>query len=34
VLSGQAGSGTVVCVVSGGNINLDKLAGILTGDTG
>jgi threonine dehydratase len=32
-LSGQAGSGTVVCVVSGGNINLDKLAAILTGAT-
>jgi len=33
-LSGQAGSGKVVCVVSGGNINLDKLAEILTGAPG
>jgi threonine dehydratase len=32
-LSGQAGSGKVVCVVSGGNINLGKLAEILTGAT-
>ena len=32
-LSGQAGPGKVVCVVSGGNINLDKLAAILTGAT-
>jgi threonine dehydratase len=32
-LSGQAGSGKIVCVVSGGNIDLDKLAGILTGAT-
>jgi threonine dehydratase len=30
-LSGRAGSGTVVCIVSGGNINLSKLAEILTG---
>ncbi len=29
-LTGQAGPGKVVCVVSGGNINLTKLAGILT----
>jgi threonine dehydratase len=28
-LSGQAGSGKVVCIVSGGNINLGKLAQIL-----
>jgi len=28
-LSGRAGSGKVVCIVSGGNINLDKLADIL-----
>ena len=28
-LSGRAGSGRVVCIVSGGNINLDKLADIL-----
>jgi len=32
-MSGQAGQGKVVCVVSGGNINLDKLAAILTGAT-
>jgi threonine dehydratase len=31
-LAGRAGSGKVVCVVSGGNINLTKLAEILTGD--
>jgi threonine dehydratase len=30
-LAGQAGAGKVVCVVSGGNINLSKLAEILTG---
>lgn len=30
-LSGRAGGGKVVCVVSGGNINLSKLAQILTG---
>jgi len=30
-LSGRAGGGKVVCVVSGGNINLGKLAQILTG---
>ncbi|HZR52296.1 MAG TPA: pyridoxal-phosphate dependent enzyme [Streptosporangiaceae bacterium] len=29
-LSGAAGTGKVVCVVSGGNINLDTLAGILS----
>jgi len=29
-LSGRAGSGKIVCVVSGGNINLSKLAEILT----
>jgi threonine dehydratase len=28
-LSGRAGPGTVVCVVSGGNINLAKLAQVL-----
>jgi len=33
-LSGRAGSGTIVCVVSGGNINLGKLAEILTGSPG
>jgi threonine dehydratase len=33
-LSGRAGTGKVVCVVSGGNINLDKLAEILGGATG
>jgi threonine dehydratase len=30
-LGGQAGSGRVVCIVSGGNINLDTLSRILTG---
>jgi threonine dehydratase len=30
-LAGRAGSGTVACVVSGGNINLATLAAILTG---
>jgi threonine dehydratase len=30
-LAGRAGSGKVVCIVSGGNINLTKLAEILTG---
>ena len=30
-LAGRAGSGKVVCIVSGGNINLAKLAEILTG---
>ncbi len=30
-LSGRAGSGKVVCIVSGGNINLAKLAEILAG---
>ena len=33
-LSGRAGSGRVVCVVSGGNINLGKLAEILNGAAG
>jgi threonine dehydratase len=33
-LSGRAGTGKVVCVVSGGNINLSKLAEILTGAPG
>jgi threonine dehydratase len=33
-LSGRAGTGTVVCVVSGGNINLSTLAGILNGANG
>lgn len=33
-LSGQAGSGRIVCVVSGGNINLGKLAEILNGAAG
>jgi len=33
-LSGRAGTGTIVCVVSGGNINLGKLAGILAGSPG
>lgn len=31
-LAGQAGTGKVVCVVSGGNIDLHKLAKILTGE--
>jgi len=30
-LSGRAGPGKVVCIVSGGNINLGKLADILQG---
>jgi threonine dehydratase len=33
-LSGRAGTGKVVCVVSGGNINLGKLAEILNGAAG
>jgi threonine dehydratase len=33
-LAGHAGTGKVVCVVSGGNINLTKLAEILTGAPG
>jgi threonine dehydratase len=33
-LSGRAGSGKVVCVVSGGNINLSTLADILNGAPG
>ena len=33
-LSGRAGGGKVVCVVSGGNINLGKLAEILQGADG
>jgi threonine dehydratase len=32
-LSGRAGSGKVVCVVSGGNIDFSTLATILTGET-
>jgi threonine dehydratase len=28
-LSGRAGAGKIVCVVSGGNIDLEKLAAIL-----
>ena len=31
-LAGKAGSGKVVCVVSGGNIHADKLAAIMKGD--
>ncbi len=34
VLAGRAGGGKVVCIVSGGNINLPKLAEILTGADG
>jgi threonine dehydratase len=30
-LGGRAGTGRVVCIVSGGNINLSKLADILQG---
>jgi threonine dehydratase len=33
-LTGRAGPGKIVCVVSGGNINSAKLAGILTGAAG
>ncbi len=33
-LSGRAGTGKIVCVVSGGNINLGKLAEILAGSPG
>ncbi|HXW46457.1 MAG TPA: pyridoxal-phosphate dependent enzyme [Streptosporangiaceae bacterium] len=33
-LTGRAGTGKIVCIVSGGNINLDTLAGILTGTGG
>jgi threonine dehydratase len=33
-LAGRAGTGKVVCVVSGGNINLGKLADILNGASG
>jgi threonine dehydratase len=33
-LSGRAGTGKVVCIVSGGNINLAKLAEILNGAAG
>ena len=33
-LSGRAGTGKIVCVVSGGNINLNKLAEILGGADG
>ena len=32
-LSGAAGHGKVVCIVSGGNIDREKLVAILTGDT-
>jgi threonine dehydratase len=32
-LSGRAGSGRLVCVVSGGNIDADRLAAILRGET-
>ena len=31
-LSGQAGTGNIVCVVSGGNIDIAKLAHILLGE--
>jgi threonine dehydratase len=32
-LSGRAGSGKIVCVVSGGNIDAARLAAILAGET-
>jgi threonine dehydratase len=32
-LTGQAGAGKVVCVVSGGNIDPSKLATVLSGNT-
>jgi threonine dehydratase len=32
-LSGKAGKGRVVCVVSGGNIDVSKLCAVLDGDT-
>jgi threonine dehydratase len=32
-LAGHGGTGRVVCIVSGGNIDPDRLATILTGDT-
>jgi threonine dehydratase len=31
-LAGSAGAGKIVCVVSGGNIDAEKLAKILGGD--
>jgi threonine dehydratase len=31
-LSGQAGSGKIACIVSGGNIDTAKLARILSGE--
>jgi threonine dehydratase len=31
-LSGRAGKGDIVCVVSGGNIDMPKLASILRGE--
>jgi threonine dehydratase len=31
-MSGNAGGGKIVCVISGGNIDLDKLQKILSGD--
>jgi threonine dehydratase len=33
-LAGRAGTGKVVCVISGGNINLTKLSEILNGAAG
>jgi threonine dehydratase len=33
-LAGRAGRGKVVCIVSGGNIDLTKLAEIIGGDRG
>jgi threonine dehydratase len=33
-LSGKAGSGKIVCVVSGGNIDLDRFSAVLAGEIG
>jgi threonine dehydratase len=32
-LAGHGGEGRVVCIVSGGNIDSDRLAAILSGET-
>jgi threonine dehydratase len=32
-LAGRAGSGKIVCIVSGGNIDFSRLAAILGGET-
>jgi threonine dehydratase len=31
-LTGQAGSGKVVCIISGGNIDLKKFCAVVTGE--